>query len=54
LILDKHPSEAKYWIAGGGSGHGYKLGAAVGERLSEMVLGKRAIDPFFSLARFKK
>lgn len=53
LILDRHPTEPKYWIAGGGSGHGYKLGAAVGERMAEMVLGKRAIDPFFSLKRFK-
>jgi glycine/D-amino acid oxidase-like deaminating enzyme len=51
LILDRHPTEPKFWIAGGGSGHGYKLGAAVGERMAAIVLGKRDVDPFFSIQR---
>ena len=40
------------WIAGGGSGHGYKLGPALGEMLAEQVLGEREKEPFFGLARF--
>lgn len=51
LILDRHPDAGNVWLAGGGSGHGYKLGAAVGERLAQLVLGKRGVDPFFALAR---
>ena len=30
-ILDRHPSATNVWIAGGGSGHGFKNGPAVGE-----------------------
>ncbi|MDX2179419.1 MAG: FAD-dependent oxidoreductase [Bryobacteraceae bacterium] len=53
LILDRHPSDSRFWIAGGGSGHGYKLGPAVGEMLAAMVLGERAVEPMFRLNRFK-
>jgi glycine/D-amino acid oxidase-like deaminating enzyme len=51
LIVDRHPQADHVFLAGGGSGHGYKLGAALGERIAEIVLGKRALDPFFSLKR---
>jgi glycine/D-amino acid oxidase-like deaminating enzyme len=53
LILDKHPSNPKFWLVGGGSGHGYKLGAAVGERVAQAVLGKREAPEMFRLARFR-
>jgi sarcosine oxidase len=52
LILDRHPELENVWIAGGGSGHGYKHGPAVGEIVAEMVLGDGKPDPAFSLARF--
>jgi sarcosine oxidase len=52
-ILDRHPLADNVWLAGGGSGHGFKMGPAIGERLAEMVLGKRPVEPFFSLSRFK-
>ena len=52
LIVDTHPEAANAWIAGGGSGHGYKLGAALGEMLAEQALGEREKEPFFGLARF--
>lgn len=52
FILDRHPSLANVWLVGGGSGHGYKHGPALGERVAQMVLGERPIDPFFSLKRF--
>ena len=51
LIVDTHPEAANAWIAGGGSGHGYKLGAALGEMLADQALGQREKEPFFSLSR---
>ena len=52
LIVDTHPEAANVWIAGGGSGHGYKLGASLGEMLAGQALGEREKEPFFGLARF--
>jgi glycine/D-amino acid oxidase-like deaminating enzyme len=51
FILDRHPGAQNVWLVGGGSGHGYKMGPAVGERVAEMVMGKRAVDPFFALSK---
>ena len=51
LIVDTHPEADNVWIAGGGSGHGYKLGASLGEILAGQVLGEREKEPFFGLAR---
>jgi glycine/D-amino acid oxidase-like deaminating enzyme len=50
FLFDRHPQAENVWLAGGGSGHGYKHGPAVGEKLAGMILGKQPIDPFFSLA----
>ena len=52
LIVDTHPEAANAWIAGGGSGHGYQLGPALGEMLAGQALGEREKEPFFGLARF--
>ena len=51
LIVDTHPEADNVWIAGGGSGHGYKLGASLGEMLAGQALGEREKEPFFGLAR---
>ncbi|HYT66265.1 MAG TPA: FAD-dependent oxidoreductase [Vicinamibacterales bacterium] len=51
FIIDRHPHAANVWIAGGGSGHGYKMGPALGELLASCVLGTAAPDPQFALAR---
>jgi glycine/D-amino acid oxidase-like deaminating enzyme len=51
FIVDRHPAAANVWIAGGGSGHGYKMGPALGEMLASCVLGAAAPDPQFALAR---
>jgi glycine/D-amino acid oxidase-like deaminating enzyme len=53
FIIDRHPSLSNVWIAGGGSGHGFKFGPALGERIAAVVLGERRPDPLFTLARFK-
>jgi glycine/D-amino acid oxidase-like deaminating enzyme len=52
FILDRHPGAANAWITGGGSGHGFKFAPAWGERVASAVLGERAVEPKFSLARF--
>jgi sarcosine oxidase len=52
FIIDRHPAMPDVWIAGGGSGHGYKMGPALGEILSWQVRDDATPDPFFSLARF--
>jgi glycine/D-amino acid oxidase-like deaminating enzyme len=51
-ILDRHPGCENVWFAGGGSGHGFKNGPAVGERMADLVEGKSAVEPLFGLARF--
>jgi sarcosine oxidase len=42
FIIDRHPAIEGAWIVGGGSGHGYKHGPAVGEYLSALVVGDSA------------
>ena len=52
FLIDRHPGLGDVWIAGGGSGHGYKMGPAVGELLARQVLEDAPADPSFALARF--
>jgi glycine/D-amino acid oxidase-like deaminating enzyme len=51
FIIDRHPAMPDVWIAGGGSGHGFKMGPAVGELLARQVREDAMADPFFALAR---
>ena len=53
-IIDKHPEAENTWVIGGGSGHGFKLGPALGEFVADRVIGNKRIDPFFALSRFNK
>lgn len=54
FIVDQHPGASNVWIAGGGSGHGYKMGPALGELLASAVLGRTPVAvPEWRLARFK-
>jgi sarcosine oxidase len=52
FILDRHPLAENVWLAGGGSGHGYKMGPAVGEQMARLVVGAAEPDARFSLRRF--
>lgn len=52
LLIDRHPAAANVWLAGGGSGHGFKLGPAIGEHVAQRVLGETGPIPRFSLDRF--
>jgi glycine/D-amino acid oxidase-like deaminating enzyme len=50
-IIDQHPAAANVFIAGGGSGHGYKLSPALGEYVASVVRGRRKLMERFRLAR---
>jgi len=54
FIIDRHPVAANAWIVGGGSGHGFKHGPAVGEMVAELILKDREADSIWRLARFKR
>jgi len=52
LVIDRHPDLANVWIVGGGSGHAFKLGPAIGEAVAALVAGETAETlPRFRLAR---
>jgi sarcosine oxidase len=54
FLIDQHPDFTNVWLAGGGSGHGFKHGPSVGEYVAARVVGSTAtenkIEPRFSLA----
>ena len=52
FIVDRHPAAEDVWIAGGGSGHGFKMGPAIGETIADLVLSNGEPDPQFRLSRF--
>jgi len=54
LIIDRHPAAANAWLVGGGSGHGFKHGPAVGELVARLVLTGEAPDAQFRLSRFTR
>jgi sarcosine oxidase len=49
FLIDRHPDFENVWIAGGGSGHGFKHGPAVGEYLTQRIENKIAENPRFAL-----
>lgn len=50
FLIDRHPDYENAWLVGGGSGHGFKHGPAVGQYVSELLLGGGVPEPRFSLA----
>jgi monomeric sarcosine oxidase len=54
FIIDRHPTSERVWVVGGGSGHGFKHGPALGEMVAELVMEHKDPDPLFRLARFGK
>jgi monomeric sarcosine oxidase len=50
FLIDRHPDIENVWLVGGGSGHGFKHGPAVGEYAAKMMLGGGEVEPRFSLA----
>ncbi|HYL38221.1 MAG TPA: FAD-dependent oxidoreductase [Bryobacteraceae bacterium] len=50
FLIDRHPDFENVWLVGGGSGHGFKHGPAVGEYLAKLIDGGVPCEPRFSLA----
>ncbi len=50
FLIDRHPEMENVWFVGGGSGHGFKHGPAVGEYVAGRILGGAVEEPRFSLA----
>lgn len=51
FLIDRHPTLENVFLVGGGSGHGFKHGPAVGRYAAELVMGRlERPEPRFSLA----
>jgi sarcosine oxidase len=53
FIIDRHPQNENVWIVGGGSGHGFKHGPAIGEMMAELILKDREPQAIWKLERFQ-
>ena len=49
FFADTHSEASDVWLLGGGSGHGFKHGPALGELMAGCVLGTRETEPRFAL-----
>jgi sarcosine oxidase len=54
FILDRHPRAENVWIVGGGSGHGFKHGPAIGEMVADLLVKDREPDQLWRLSRFHR
>lgn len=51
FLIDRLPGHDRVWLVGGGSGHGFKHGPAVGKRVAQHIADSTmGIEPRFSLA----
>ena len=50
FLIDRHPEFENVWLVGGGSGHGFKHGPAIGEYVAARIEGlAEGLEPRFSL-----
>jgi glycine/D-amino acid oxidase-like deaminating enzyme len=54
FIIDRHPINENVWLLGGGSGHGFKHGPAIGEMMTELILKDGEPRTVWRLNRFHK
>jgi glycine/D-amino acid oxidase-like deaminating enzyme len=50
FLIDRHPDFDNVWLVGGGSGHGFKHGPALGEYVATRVIEGGEIERRFTLA----
>ena len=50
FLLDRHPEHANVWLVGGGSGHGFKHGPAVGKYVTDRIEDEGPVEPLFTLS----
>jgi len=53
FLVDRHPQFENVWLVGGGSGHGFKMGPALGEHVAALVQGKAAVHALFAYQRLR-
>jgi glycine/D-amino acid oxidase-like deaminating enzyme len=53
FLIDRHPALENVWLVGGGSGHGFKMGPALGEHVAALVQGRAAVHPLFAYGRLE-
>lgn len=53
FIVDRHPKNPQVWLLGGGSGHGFKHGPAIGEMMADLILREGIPGPIWRLNRFR-
>ena len=49
FLIDRHPEIDNLWLVGGGSGHGFKHGPAIGEYVAARIARDDAVDERFAL-----
>ncbi len=49
FLIDRHPERENVWLIGGGSGHGFKHGPAVGEYTAARIADGKPVDRKFSI-----
>lgn len=49
FLIDGHPGAPNVWLVGGGSGHGFKMGPALGEYVAALVRGEAEAVATFGL-----
>jgi glycine/D-amino acid oxidase-like deaminating enzyme len=53
FLVDRHPQLENVWLVGGGSGHGFKMGPAMGEHVAAVVQGRSAVHSMFAYGRLE-
>ena len=51
FLIDRHPDHSNVWVAGGGSGHGFKHGPALGEYLANLISTDAASESRWAIHR---
>jgi glycine/D-amino acid oxidase-like deaminating enzyme len=54
FVVDRHPRMENVWFLGGGSGHGFKHGPALGEMMAGLILKNERSAALWRLSRFPK
>lgn len=50
FLIDRHPDFDNVWLVGGGSGHGFKHGPALGEYITAKITEGSEVESRLSLA----
>jgi glycine/D-amino acid oxidase-like deaminating enzyme len=53
FLVDRHPTLENVWLVGGGSGHGFKMGPALGEHVAALVQGQAKVSALFAYSRLR-